>query len=77
METAAKAVHGVWLFSDPTSSTTPARATLPTSLIMMCFAGDAGTSITPTKEEVEGFNAYLENYKQCLGIEIAAVEYKK
>lgn len=41
------------------------------------FAGDAGTSITPTKEEVEGFNAYLENYKQCLGIEIAAVEYKK
>ena len=41
------------------------------------FAGDAGTSITPTKEEVEGFNAYLENYKQCLGVEIAAVEYKK
>ncbi len=41
------------------------------------FAGDAGTSITPTAEEVEGFNTYLENYKQSLGIEKAAVEFKK
>jgi len=41
------------------------------------FAGNTGVEIAPTKEEVEGFNAYIENYKQCLGIEKAAVEFKK
>ncbi len=41
------------------------------------FAGDAGIEITPTPEEVEGFNKYIENYTACLPIEAAAVEYKK
>ena len=41
------------------------------------FAGNAGTTISPTPEEVEGFNRYLETYKQCLPIEDAAVENKK
>ncbi len=41
------------------------------------FAGDAGIEITPTPEEVEGFNKYIENYKACLPIEAAAVEHKK
>jgi uncharacterized surface protein with fasciclin (FAS1) repeats len=41
------------------------------------FAGDTGTSVAPTPEDVAGFNAYIENYKQCLPIEAAAVEYKK
>ena len=40
------------------------------------FAGNTGTEIAPTQEEVEGFNKYIENYKQCLGIEKAAVELK-
>ena len=41
------------------------------------FAGDTGTSVAPTPEDVAGFNAYIENYKQCLPIEEAAVKFKK
>ena len=41
------------------------------------FAGNDGTTICPTPEEVEGFNRYLETYKQCLPIQAAAVENKK
>ena len=40
------------------------------------FAGNVGTSITPTEEEVLGFNDYLANYKRCLKIEHAAVDCK-
>ena len=41
------------------------------------FAGNTGTSIAPTEEDVAGFNAYIENYKACLPIEKAAVAHKK
>ena len=41
------------------------------------FAGDTGTSVAPTPEDVAGFNAYIENYKTCFPIEEAAVKYKK
>ncbi len=41
------------------------------------FAGNTGTEIAPTPEEVEGFNKYIENYKAGLGIEQAAVKCKK
>lgn len=40
------------------------------------FAGDAGTEIAPTKEDIEGFNRYIEQYKQALPAEEAAVKYK-
>ncbi|UKK73277.1 FGGY-family carbohydrate kinase [Segatella bryantii] len=40
------------------------------------FAGNTGIEIKPTKEDVEGFNAYIEQYKKGLAIEKAAVEYK-
>lgn len=40
------------------------------------FAGDAGVEIKPTKEDVAGFNKYIENYKACLAIEEAAVKAK-
>jgi sugar (pentulose or hexulose) kinase len=40
------------------------------------FAGNTGTSIAPTAEDVAGFNKYIENYKRCLPIEQAAVENK-
>ena len=40
------------------------------------FAGNTGTSIAPTTEDVEGFENYIENYKKCLPIERAAVECK-
>lgn len=41
------------------------------------FGGDAGIEISPTAEEVEGFNAYIENYKAALPVEEAAVKFKK
>lgn len=41
------------------------------------FAGNTGFSIAPTAEEVEGFNRYIKNYTECLGIESVAVELKK
>ncbi len=40
------------------------------------FAGNTGTSIAPTPEDVAGFNVYLENYKKGLEIEKSAVEFK-
>ena len=41
------------------------------------FAGNTGVSIAPTAEDVAGFEKYIENYKQCLPIEQAAVGSKK
>lgn len=40
------------------------------------FAGDDGVEIAPNPEDVAGFNAYIENYKACLPVEQAAVNYK-
>ena len=40
------------------------------------FAGNTGTEVSPTEEEVEGFNRYMETYKAGLAIERAAVEHK-
>ena len=41
------------------------------------FAGNTGTEIAPTPEDVAGFDTYIENYKAGLSIERTAVEYKK
>ena len=41
------------------------------------FAGNSGVSIAPTPEDVAGFEKYIENYKQCLPVEQAAVDNKK
>ena len=40
------------------------------------FQGVEGVEITPTAEDVEGFNRYLENYKACLPVEEKAVSCK-
>ncbi|MCQ2227373.1 MAG: FGGY-family carbohydrate kinase [Bacteroidales bacterium] len=40
------------------------------------FAGNTGVSIAPTKEDVEGFNKYIETYKAGLAIEKMAVQAK-
>ena len=45
-------------------------------LDQVVFAGNQGTSITPTSEDVAGFEKYIENYRQCLPIEQAAVQWK-
>lgn len=41
------------------------------------FGGDAGIEISPSAEDVEGFETYIENYKAALPIEEAAVKFKK
>lgn len=41
------------------------------------FAGNTGTEVSPTAEDVAGFNKYIENYKACIPVEEAAVKYKK
>ncbi len=41
------------------------------------FDGNTGTAISPTPEDVEGFNKYMEQYKAGLAIEQSAVEHKK
>ncbi len=53
------------------------KHTLADFLDETVFAGDAGVEIAPTAEEVAGFNTYIENYKKGLGIEEAAVRFKK
>ena len=46
-------------------------------LDQVVFAGNAGSEIAPTPEDVEGFNKYLEAYKRDLAVEAAAVEAHK
>ena len=53
------------------------HASLADYLDTRVFAGNTGIEIPPIPEEVDGFNAYIENYKKCLPIEEAATRYKK
>ncbi len=41
------------------------------------FAGNTGTEIKPTAEDVEGFNIYIKEYQACLPIEKEAAKVKK
>ncbi len=41
------------------------------------FAGNTGTEIKPTAEDVEGFNTYIKEYQACLPIEKEAAKVKK
>ena len=50
---------------------------LPEYLDEVVFVGNTGTSVAPTPADVEGFNRYIEAYRQCLPIEKQAVESKK
>ncbi len=40
------------------------------------FVGDVGIEVSPTAEDVAGFNTYIKNYKAGLPIEEAAVKFK-
>ena len=55
----------------------PQSMSLPVYLDKVVFVGNAGVEIQPTPEDVAGFNAYIENYKNGLGIEQAAVKCKR
>ncbi|MBQ9636985.1 MAG: FGGY-family carbohydrate kinase [Prevotella sp.] len=54
----------------------PEKLSLADYLEDVVFAGNTGTEIAPTAEEVAGFNAWIENYKRGLAIEQAAVANK-
>ena len=47
----------------------PAKLSLADYLEEVVFAGNTGVSISPTPEDVAGFNKYIENYKAGLAIE--------
>lgn len=55
----------------------PEGLALPEYLEQKVFLGNAGVEISPDSADVEGFDAYIRNYNQCLPIEHAAVESKK
>jgi sugar (pentulose or hexulose) kinase len=48
--------------------------TLEAYLENKVFAGAIGSTLAPEKEDVEGFNAFLDRYEKCLAVEKAAVE---
>ena len=50
--------------------------TLDDFLDKQVFAGNSGVEISPTAEEIEGFNKYIENYKRALPVEEVAVKFK-
>jgi sugar (pentulose or hexulose) kinase len=50
--------------------------TLDQFLDEVVFAGNTGSEVKPTAEEVAGFEAYINQYKKGLAIEKAAVENK-
>lgn len=54
-----------------------AKEPLETYLSYKVFAGENGTTIAPDKADVTGFAAFMERYKNGLGIERAAVEGMK
>jgi len=54
----------------------PQNLSLEDYLDKVVFAGNTGTSIAPTAEDVAGFDRYTENYKRCLPIEQSAVDNK-
>ena len=49
----------------------------PISVMETAGEGYAGIEVSPTAEDVEGFNAYIENYKANLPVEEAAVKSKR
>lgn len=77
METAGEG--GAWGIALLTSFlvNNPDKLSLADFLDKNVFAGDAGTEISPSFAEVEGFNNYIDMYKQGLAIEHCAVESKK
>jgi hypothetical protein len=48
--------------------------TLEDYLNTQVFSGVAGTTLTPDSEDVKGFNTWMEQYKNLLRVEQAAVE---
>lgn len=52
------------------------QQTLAEFLDTQVFAGNTGVEVSPTVEDIKGFNIYIDQYKQTLPVEEAAVKYK-
>ena len=52
------------------------QQTLADFLDTQVFAGNTGVEVSPTVEDIKGFNIYIDQYKQTLPVEEAAVKYK-
>ena len=77
METAGEGgAWGIALLASYMVHHTP-QQTLAEFLDTQVFAGNAGIEVSPTVEDIEGFNAYIANYKRALPVEEAAVNFKK
>ena len=55
----------------------PQNLSLPDYLEDVVFAGNNGTEIAPSPEDVAGFDKYIQNYQQGIPVEQAAVQNKK
>lgn len=49
---------------------------LPDFLDQAVFKGASGMEVTPTPEDIAGFDSWLKKYTACLPVEAAAVQYK-
>lgn len=54
----------------------PDERSLDNWLDVAVFAGETGTSISPTPEEIDGFDRYIANYTACFPVETAAISAK-
>lgn len=77
METAGEGgAWGIALLADYLVNNQPQKS-LADYLENEVFAGNTGTEIAPTANDVKGFNAYIENYKRGLVIEQCATTAKQ
>jgi len=78
METAGEG--GAWgmavlaLYLGKLEGRTPAEYSLAEFLNKEIFAGEQGTTVTASEEEIEGFTKFMETFKNTLPIEKAAVD---
>ena len=72
----AKVVPGVLPSSLPTLTNNGNDQSLADFLDKHVFTGNAGIEISPTAEDVDGFNTYIESYKAGLPIEETAVRLR-
>lgn len=54
----------------------PSGLPLDRYLDEVVFAGNAGSQVVPTPEDIAGFDRFMDNYMACLPVERAAVESK-
>lgn len=75
METAGEG--GAWGIAILASFTADGKGlSLPDFLDQAVFKGASGMEVTPTPEDIAGFDSWLKKYTACLPVEAAAVQFK-